>query len=61
MNKKLKKVGLVALLVVAVGGVAVLVAHDQMTRHQRDLFSPGSFGGWRLWGTWRAPAPRWTR
>lgn len=43
MNKKLKKAGLVALLVVAVGGVAVLIAHDQMTRHQRDLFSPRVF------------------
>lgn len=43
MNQKLKKAGLVALLVVAVGGVAVLIAHDQMTRHQRDLFSPRVF------------------
>ena len=43
MNKKLKKVGLVTLLVVVAGGVAVLVAHDQMTRHQRDLFSPRVF------------------
>ena len=43
MNRKLKKAGLVALLVVAVGGVAVLIAHDQMTRHQRDLFSPRVF------------------
>ena len=43
MNAKLKKAGLVALLVVAVAGVAVLVAHDQMTRHQRDLFSPRVF------------------
>ena len=43
MNKKLKKVGLVTLLVVVAGGIAVLVAHDQMTRHQRDLFSPRVF------------------
>ena len=43
MNKKLKRVGLVTLLVVLAGGVAVLVAHDQMTRHQRDLFSPRVF------------------
>jgi hypothetical protein len=43
MNKKLKRVGLVALLIVVAGGVAVLVAHDQMTRHQRDLFSPRVF------------------
>ncbi len=43
MNKKLKRVGLVTLLVVVAGGIAVLVAHDQMTRHQRDLFSPRVF------------------
>ena len=43
MNKKLKKAGLVTLLVVVAAGVAVLVAHDQMTRHQRDLFSPRVF------------------
>ncbi len=43
MNEKLKKAGLIALVVAAVGGVAVLVAHDQMTRHQRDLFSPRIF------------------
>ncbi len=43
MNDKLRKVGLVALLVVAVGGIVVLVANDQMIRHQRDLFSPRVF------------------
>ena len=43
MNKKLRKVGLVALVVIVAGGVAVWVAHDQMTRHQRDLFSPRVF------------------
>lgn len=43
MNRKLRKAGLVTLLVVVAGGIAVWVAHDQMTRHQRDLFSPRVF------------------
>lgn len=42
MNTKrvLKTVGITALAVAAVAGLGTLLVRDQISRHQRDLFSP---------------------
>ena len=40
MNKTVRTTGLLVLAAAAVGAVAALLIRDQMSRHQRDLFSP---------------------
>lgn len=40
MNKKLKAAGITILAAAVAGGIAALIVRDQITRHQRDLFSP---------------------
>ena len=40
MNKKLKTAGITILAAAAAGAVAALIVRDQISRHQRDLFSP---------------------
>lgn len=43
MNRTLKTTGIALLAAAAAGAVAALVIRDQITRHQRNLFSPQSF------------------
>ena len=43
MNKTLRTAALAALAAAAAGAVALFVVRDQMSRHQRDLFSPHAF------------------
>jgi hypothetical protein len=43
MNKTLRTAALAALAAAAAGAVALLVVKDQISRHQRDLFSPQAF------------------
>lgn len=43
MNKTLRVAALAALATAAAGAVALLVVRDQISRHQRDLFSPHAF------------------
>lgn len=40
MRKKLRVAGITVLAAAAAGALAALVIRDQMTRHQRNLFSP---------------------
>ena len=40
MNRKLKTAGITILAAAAAGAVAALIIRDQITRHQRNLFSP---------------------
>jgi len=40
MRKKLRVAGITVLAAAAAGAVAALVIRDQITRHQRNLFSP---------------------
>lgn len=40
MNKKLKAAGITILAAAAAGAVAAFIIRDQISRHQRDLFSP---------------------
>lgn len=43
MNKTLRIAAFAALATAAAGAVALLVVRDQISRHQRDLFSPHTF------------------
>jgi len=40
MDKRLRTAGLTVLAAAAAGAIAALIIRGQMTRHQRDLFSP---------------------
>jgi hypothetical protein len=40
MNKRLKTAGITILAAAAAGALAALIVRNQITRHQRDLFSP---------------------
>lgn len=40
MSKKLRTAGITVLAAAAAGALAALFIRDQMSRHQRDLFSP---------------------
>ena len=43
MDKRLKTAGLTVLAAAAAGALAALIIRGQITRHQRDLFSPRAF------------------
>ena len=43
MNRTLKTTGIALLAAAAAGALAALVIRDQITRHQRNLFSPQAF------------------
>jgi len=43
MSRNWKTAGIVILAAAAAGAVAALVVRDQITRHQRNLFSPQAF------------------
>lgn len=43
MNKTLRTVTIATLAAAAAGAIALLVVRDQISRHQRDLFSPHAF------------------
>jgi hypothetical protein len=43
MNRALKTAGITVLAAAAAGAIAALIVRDQITRHQRDLFSPRPF------------------
>ena len=43
MNRTLKTTGIALLAAAAAGALAALVVRDQITRHQRNLFSPQAF------------------
>lgn len=43
MNRTLKTTGIALLAAVAAGALAALIVRDQITRHQRNLFSPHAF------------------
>ena len=40
MNSRLRTAGITVLATAAAGAIAALIIRDQITRHQRDLFSP---------------------
>ena len=40
MSRKLKVAGITVLAAAAAGALAVWIVRDQITRHQKDLFSP---------------------
>lgn len=40
MDKKLRTAGFTVIAAAAAGAIAALIIRDQITRHQRDLFSP---------------------
>lgn len=40
MNKKFKTAGITVLAAAVAGAVAALIVRDQISRHQRNLFSP---------------------
>ena len=40
MDKRLRTAGLTVIAAAAAGAIAALIIRDQITRHQRDLFSP---------------------
>lgn len=40
INRKLKTAGITILTAAAAGALAALIIRDQITRHQRNLFSP---------------------
>lgn len=43
MDKKIRTAGLTVLVAAAAGALAAIVIRGQITRHQRDLFSPRAF------------------
>lgn len=43
MDKKLKTAGLTVLAAAAAGALAAVIIRGQISRHQRDLFSPHAF------------------
>lgn len=43
MDKKLKTAGLTVLAAAAAGALAAMIIRGQISRHQRDLFSPHAF------------------
>jgi hypothetical protein len=43
MDKSLKTAGLTVLAAAAAGAIAALIIRGQISRHQRDLFSPQAF------------------
>jgi len=43
MDKKLRTAGLTVLVAAAAGALAAIVIRGQISRHQRDLFSPRAF------------------
>jgi hypothetical protein len=43
MKRAWKNAGIALLAAAAVGAVAALIVRDQITRHQRNLFSPQAF------------------
>jgi hypothetical protein len=43
VDKKLKTAGFTVLAAAAAGAVAALIIRGQISRHQRDLFSPRAF------------------
>lgn len=43
MDKKLKTAGLTVLAAAAAGALAAMIIRGQISRHQRDLFSPRAF------------------
>ena len=43
MSRKIRTVGFAVVAAAAAGAVAALLIRDQITRHQRNLFSPRSF------------------
>ena len=40
MSNRLRTAGITVLVAAAAGALAALIIRDQITRHQRDLFSP---------------------
>ena len=40
MSNRLRTAGITVLAATAAGAIAALIIRDQVTRHQRDLFSP---------------------
>jgi hypothetical protein len=40
LNGRLRTAGITVIAAAAAGAIAALIIRDQMTRHQRDLFSP---------------------
>jgi hypothetical protein len=40
MDKRLRTAGFTVIAAAAAGAIAALIVRDQITRHQRDLFSP---------------------
>ena len=43
MDKKLRTAGLTVLAAAAAGALAAMIVRGQLSRHQRDLFSPRAF------------------
>lgn len=43
MDKKIRTAGLTVLVAAAAGALAAIIIRGQITRHQRDLFSPRAF------------------
>jgi len=43
MNKRVRTAGLTVLAAAAAGALAALIIRGQISRHQRDLFSPRAF------------------
>ncbi|MGB0544581.1 MAG: hypothetical protein ACPGPI_12815 [Longimicrobiales bacterium] len=43
MDRSLKTAGLTVLAAAAAGAIAAMIIRGQITRHQRDLFSPRAF------------------
>jgi len=43
MDRTLKTAGLTVLAAAAAGAIAAMIVRGQITRHQRDLFSPRAF------------------
>ena len=43
MNKRVRTAGLTVIAAAAAGAIAALIIRDQITRHQRNLFSPHAF------------------
>ncbi len=43
MNRRLRTAGLTVLAAAAAGALAALIIRGQISRHQRDLFSPRAF------------------
>lgn len=43
MDKKIRTAGLTVLVAAVAGALAAIIIRGQITRHQRDLFSPRAF------------------